>query len=247
MTLRTSFFFPVIAAFGLAFGMGCKPTPAVDSTDVATHGMSLQVESVSNGSDTSLKVWVWVGDADKKGTIATLVSGDQLMLKEPTSLARVLNTVDTQGQGYIYGASLPALDGDRLVIDFTRSKSASALGNSVTMPPAFTLTGPSGTTVKRSEMAKVQWNAGTGSYSMHVAVDGDCLDHQEKSIAGDPGSFVFNAGEIQTITDARKNDSCAATITVYRDITTGTFSAEFGHTSTALTRQVRSISFTSAP
>jgi hypothetical protein len=246
MTLRNSLLFLGFGLFG-SFAIGCKPTPAVDSSDVATHGMSMEVRAISDGTSTDLSVKLWVGDAANRGTLVTLSKDDSLQLTQPSM--QVLGITGEDGQGKIYGATLAALDASTISIDLKRAKAASALGNSVNMPPAFTLTGPTGMSVSRAGTTTIGWNRADGSHSMRLTVRGDCLETLDKTITGDPGTYVFNAGDIKPFCDAKAKDSCSASLTLTRELNNSgtTFSAEFGHASVGYAAQTRTLAFTSSP
>jgi hypothetical protein len=243
MTLRTSLLF---LGFGL-FAFGCKSTPAVDSADIATHGMAMDVEAIADDHQTVLRVKLWVGDADKQGTLVTLSTDDSLMLTSPTS--QVLGSVDTQGQGVVYGATLGALDAAKISIDLKRAKAASALGNVVMLPKAFTLKDQNGKTFKRAELFTLDWDRADGTHTMSVDLKGDCIQHFNKALSGDPGTFTLNAGDIKPLsdTDTDKAKSCSVNVVVTRELDNGQFSAEFGHVSVGYARQIRGYTITSAP
>jgi hypothetical protein len=241
MTLRNTLLF---LGFGL-FAFGCKKTPAISSDDLATHGMSMEVNALADDHHTEVKVKLWTGDAKSEGTMVNLSSNDSLMLTAPTMQA--FAAVGTQDQGTIYGLDLGALDDAVLSIDLKRTKAASALGNKVQLPKAFTLKDQNGKTFKRSELLTLDWDRADGSHTMSVEISGDCIEHYSKTLSGDPGTYVINAGEIKPFSTTDADKSCPANVVVTRARENGQFSAEFGHVSVGYARQIRGYTITSAP
>ncbi|MGZ3476314.1 MAG: hypothetical protein ACXWUG_20550, partial [Polyangiales bacterium] len=186
-----------------------------------------------------------VGDADKQGTLVTLSKDDSLMLTSPS--AQALGTVGSEGQGVIYGADLGPLDAAKISIDLKRAKAASALGNVVMLPKAFTLKDQNGKTFKRTELLTLDWDRADGTHTMSVDLKGDCIEHFTKSLSGDPGTFTLNAGDIKPFSDTDKTKSCSVNVVVTRELDNGQFSAEFGHVSVGYARQIRGYTITSAP
>lgn len=242
MSIRSSFPFAVAAVTLLA--LGCAKKESVDSQDVTTHGMSLELQIVSDGTNNKVEAGLHVGDWQSL-VWARLSAGDQLVLEDPKGSKQALPVLVADGKT-VYGATLPAMDGV-FSLDFLRAKGASAFGNKVTVPPAFKLSAPA--TVSRKEALTFTWDAAAGTYQMAYSLNGaSCLTaHSAKSIAGDPGTFTINAGELKAYS-GKETESCEVTLKVTRSIVTNSCcSAEFGHPSRAIGRQERVIKFTSAP
>lgn len=241
MSLRPSF---ALAAFSALFVFGCAKKESVDSQDVTTHGMSIELEVVSDGANNSVQAGLHVGSWESL-VWARLSAGDELILSDPKGDKRALGVVNSSGKT-VYGVTLPALDG-LYSLDFTRAKGASALGNKVLVPPSFALTAPA--TASRKEGLTFTWPAAAGSHQMTYSLStGSCLrSHISKDILGDPGTFTIPAGSIEAFS-SKETESCEVTLTVSRTVTTNDCcSAEFGHPSRALGRQTRSFKFTSTP
>ena len=241
MSLRPSF---ALAAFSALFVFGCAKKESVDSQDVTTHGMSLELQVVGDGANNTVEAGLHVGSWESL-VWARLSTGDELILADPKGEKRVLGVVNSSGKT-VYGITLPAMDGE-FVLDFTRTKGASALGNKVLVPPSFTLTAPS--SVSRKEGLTFTWAAAAGTHEMSYALSsGSCLrSHISKDILGDPGTFTIPAGSIEAFS-GRDTESCEVTLTVSRTVTTNSCcSAEFGHPSRARGRQTRTFKFTSTP
>lgn len=241
MTLRNSLLF---LGFGL-FAFGCKKTPAVASEDLATHGMSMEVRALADDHHTEVRVKLWAGDADLQGTLVNLSKDDSLMLTSPT--AQVFGVVGSEGQGTIYGLDLGALDAAKISIDLKRAKAASALNNVIMLPKAFTLKDQNGKTFKRTELITLDWDRADGSHTMSVDLKGDCIEHYTKTLAGDPGTYVINAGDIKPFSDSDKDKTCGVNVVVTRELDNGQFSVEFGHKSVGYASQIRGYTINSAP
>lgn len=224
--------------------LGCAKKESVDSQDVTTHGMSLELDVVNDGTNNTVYAALHVGDWESL-VWARLSDGDQLILQDPKGGKQALGLVSSDGKT-AYGASVPAMDGQYL-LDFIRAKGASALGNKVTVPPSFTVAAPA--SVSRKEALTFTWAAAAGTHAMAYELSGaSCLQaHSSKTIVGDPGTFTVNAGELQPLS-GKESETCQVTVKVTRTITTNSCcSAEFGHVSRALGRQERVFKFNSTP
>lgn len=242
MTNRSSFALAALAAVPL-FALGCAKKESVDSQDVTTHGMSLELDVVNDGTNNAVYAALHVGDWQSL-VWARLSTGDQLLIADPKGGKQALSIVSNDGKT-AYGANLPAMDGE-YTLDFIRAKGASALGNKVTVPPSFTITAP--TSVSRKEALTFTWAAASGPQMAYTLSGASCLQaHTAKDIVGDPGTFTINAGELKALS-GKEAESCEVTVKVTRTITTNSCcSAEFGHPSRALGRQERVFKFTSTP
>ena len=240
MSMRTALFLTLAI---LPAASGCVKKESVDSQDVTTHGMSLEMDVVNDGTKSKVYAALHVGDYQSL-VWAKLTTGDQLIVTDPTGSKQAL-TVIYEGNKTAYGADLAPGEGDYL-LDFNRQKGASALGNKLTVPKAFTLA-VSKPQVSRTEMLSFSWGASNNG-TMAYALSGPCIQsHVAKSIVGDPGSFTINAGEIKALA-GKEMETCQLTLKVTRTIETNTCcSAEFGHTSHVRGIQERTITFDSKP
>lgn len=236
----------LLSTFAVATALvafGCVNNENVSSDDVATHGMSMNFQVTNDGSHSVVDLEVHVGDWQSH-TFAQLSASDELMLTAP--VAQKLGVAGTRYNGTYYGASLDSSDGP-FVLDFKRTKGVSALGNRLVMPPSFAVTGTTGTTVSRKEALTFNWNRADGGHTMTLDLHGDCVQYTSKSIVGDPGTFVVNAGELKPVT-GHDTDSCAVSAVITRTLVNGgSFSAEFGQESRGIGIQTRTVAFTSAP
>jgi hypothetical protein len=240
MSMRTALFLTLAI---LPAAAGCVKKESVDSQDVTTHGMSLEMDVINDGTKSKVYAALHVGSYESL-VWAKLSSGDQLIVIDPTGAKQQLSVI-YEGNKTAYGADLAAMDGE-FKLDFIRAKGASALGNKLMVPKAFTLA-VSAPAVSRKEMLSFSWGASNNG-DMAYSLSGPCISaHAPKTITGDPGTFTINAGEIKAVT-GKEMETCQLTLKVTRSITSKSCcSAEFGHTSYVRGIQERVITFNSTP
>ena len=230
---------------GLVALNACTKKESVDSRDVTTHGMSLELKVTNDGSKSHVEAALHVGSYQTY-TYAKLTEGEQLILTDPSGDKRALSFIGNNDAAK-YGADV-ATSGGSYLLDFIRVKgAASALGNKVELPAGFTVN-PVGNT-SRKEPLTFTWDAAAGTNAtMSYSLKGNCIQsHLPKSIIGDPGTFTIAGGELQA-TAGKTDESCVLTLTVTRTVKTNTCcSAEFGHESQAWGSQERTVTFTSTP
>lgn len=222
---------------------GCVKRESVESQDVTTHGMSLDYMVTNDGDKTAVYAALHVGSWES-ATFAKLTTGDQLIINDPTGKQQALAIQQAGGKTW-YAADLTPAQSGEFKLDFIRAKGASALGNKVIVPPAFTVTAP--TTQSRMSALTFSWGAASNG-KMSYTLSGDCIQaHAPKDIIGDPGSFTLNAGEIKAQT-GKEMASCQVKLTVTRQLETSPCcSSEFGHPSKGIGRAIRTIAFQSTP
>lgn len=240
MSMRTALFLTLAI---LPTASGCVKKESVDSQDVTTHGMSLEMDVINDGSKSKVYAALHVGDY-RSLVWAKLTTGDQLIIIDPSGARQALALI-YEGNKTAYGADLAPADGE-FKLDFIRPKGASALGNKLTVPKAFTLA-VNAPAVSRKELLTFSWGASNNG-AMAYSLSGPCIQsHVSKTIAGDPGSFTINGGEIKALS-GKEMETCQLTLKVTRTIETNSCcSAEFGQTSLARGIQERVITFDSKP
>lgn len=244
MSIRTSLALAALAALPVV-AVACVKKESVDSRDVTTHGMSLELQVKNDGAKSRVEAKLHVGSY-KTYTYARLIDGEQLILTDPSMDKRVLAFAGSNDAPE-YVAEVNT-SGGTYVLDFIRVKgAASALGNKVEVPPAFTVNVP--TSAPRNQPLTFTWDAASGSgAAMSYTLRGDCIQsHISKEIIGDPGTFTINAGELKALA-GKENATCKLTLTVVRSKSTNACcSAEFGHESMARGIQERVVAFDSVP
>ncbi len=224
---------------------GCSKKESIPSDEVTTKGYSLDFKIMSDGANSTAYVALHVGSYDSN-IFATLTSGDNLVLKAPGGAVLPLSkVVETLGSSVktSYIANTNVVEGTFLV-DFTRVQGASALNNSLSLPPGFKLSTTSTGTVSRKNLLTLNWDNKGTDYVIRVEWKGDCIFNDFKDPVGDPGSFTLNSGDIRASGDATA--TCPVTFRVTRKrITSNGFSAEFGHPSNAEGDQYRELTITS--
>ena len=208
----------------------------VAPSDVTTHGMALDFKVTSDGSGSHVYAAVHVGDWNSN-TFASLDKGDVLTLHVTGQPDRGMQ-INQDGQKTYYTADVPTASGD-FTVDFVRVTGASAIGNVITLPLPFTLTGPSAT-ISRKAPLTVSWTPTDSASSVRVKVHGDCIFDKEDSVIGDPGTFTFNGGDLSPLA-GHENDVCPLALTVTRFRMGGQFSSELGHPSQGDAEQYRTM------
>jgi len=236
------------AALTLALAAGCSKKDTTDSSDVTTHGMSMDLSAYSDGSSTTVTATLHVGDSNSNDSVR-LTNGETLVLHAtPTNIT--LNEHDDSAPGGTivrYNTILNGTSSGTFVVDFNRASGAvSALGNSVTLPPPFNLTAPTGTLSRKSSVT-LNWDAPGNGYAITVTLDGSCIMHAQKSVVGDPGNFVINGGEL-TALSGHETEVCPVSVVVERRIQTNSnFSSAFWKLCGSDAKQYRSATFQSGP
>jgi hypothetical protein len=235
----------LLTAASLVVLTACTKKESVDSRDVTTHGMSIELEVRNDGTKSHVEAALHVGSYQTY-TYAKLTEGEQLILTDPSADKRALSFIGNNDAAK-YGADVTTGAGTYL-LDFIRVKgAASALANKVELPAGFTLKAPA--SVPRKEALTFTWDAAAGgNASMSYSLEGNCISaHAAKSIVGDPGTFTINAGEVKAFT-GKEGETCRLTLTVSRSLSTKSCcSAEFGHESIARGVQARVVTFDSTP
>ena len=222
-------------------GTGCTKKETLNSDEVTTKGFSLDFKALSNGTTTGVTIAVHIGTYES-ATYAKLIGGDHLVLTLADGTTAPLSE-SQEGSGsstatYYKNSSIAQPEGV-LKVDLLRANGDNATDNLVQLPPGFVLSGPTTTASRRSPVT-LQWTT-KSSQEMEITAKGDCIFDTTKKIIGDPGSYTFNAGDLQSLSGKEK-DTCAVTFTVTRtNKTSSGFSAKFGHESRAEGVQIRTL------
>jgi len=199
----------------------CVKKESVDSTDIATQGMSLEFHVTNDGTQSKVYTALHVGSYQSL-VWAKLSTGDELVLYAP--------------------------DGNQHRLGVLASGDKTAYGtNTLVLPPSFTISAPAAA-ASRAETLKLSWTRSDGSHEMRVAVDGPCIIGFTRQVIGDPGEYVINGGELKPI-GGKASETCKVTATVTRTVSTNSgFSAEFSkHPSNATGIQIRTVLLDSKP
>jgi hypothetical protein len=235
------------AVVALASAAGCSKKDTQDSSDVTTHGMSMDLSAYSDGTNTTVTSTLHSGDFNSNESVR-LTSGDALVLHNGSSTLALNEHDDNTAGGVVvrYQSVLSGVSSGSFVVDFTRTSGESALGNTVVLPPAFNLTAPTGT-VSRKNNITLNWDSTGNNYSVEVDLTGDCIYDLTKFVVGEPGNFTINASDVQVIA-GHESDICPVTITVKRRIqSSANFAAAFGHTCGSDAQQNRTAVIQSGP
>ena len=212
---------------------------SVDSESVLTSGVFAEYTAVSDGTDARAQAVLRVGGASSN-TFLNLEGGDELSVsagEESSDLSE-----QNLGDYFYYTADLSSIaPGTEYDFSFIRTVDDGAPSSTCSMPDAFELSGPEADAgVSRSADAlTVSWTESGKADAMELRVKGDCIFDYVESISGDPGTFVVEAGKLQT-PDEQVDQSCDATVELYRK-RAGSLDAGFGEGGFIYAAQVRSV------
>jgi len=197
-------FTTVALALSLPLTTGCFPVE--DSCNIKTDGLYLQLEAIEENGSVEAQAIFWVG-ANAGGTYLELGDcGDEIAVN---------GKVMTASPGYdnpeVYVASLEPSDS----YDFVLSRPdedpyTSSVSNA---REAVTVTGPSDSTLSRTEAFNVAWN-NNDSGEVQVSVSGSCIFSYSETVQDD-GSHTVASGNLDA-TDEDAGESCNAKVIVDR-------------------------------
>lgn len=235
---------PPLLVLALIAQSACAKQEPVDSCKVATTAMGVEYKVTSDGTSSTVYAALHVGDWDTN-TFVGLCSGDALVVHVGGKDYPLQQNKGDSSDKASYGASLGGVVAGDFVLDYTRASGASAVGNKLSLPPPFMLTGPTGAQSRRSPLT-LSWDGAGAGYTITIVIEDSpgntCIHRFTKSVVGDPGNVTLNGGELVAASGHEK-DACPLAITVERGIvvqeTAGGFSSEFGHRSRREATQVR--------
>lgn len=228
----------------LALLVGCSKS---DSGDILTHGMyaSITARAEGNGS-TRVVTELMLGNPIDLNFIE-LSDGDQLLVRHsgqqvtPTE-SDLLNIVS-------YTATFQTeAEGESFEVAFLRTVDSGAPSSTMTLPAPFSL-GAIPATSSRNAALNVTWSPSGSADSVHVSIDGTCIDTLAVPVTGDPGSASIPAGMIHKRMAQPGNtvpDMCEATLHVERT-REGSLDSHYGKGGSATGVQARTATFMTAP
>lgn len=228
----------------LMFALLCAGCSTVDSSDVLTSGIHAEMSAVSSGDGTTaVQATLYLGNPINLDFV-DLTGDDELFAihgsqrKEMTELI-VINIVS-------HHASFPVdAEGEHFEIDFTRTVDNGAPSSTATLPPKFTLTGPTAATSRAAAIA-LSWSPASSGDAMTWQANGDCIDVATGSISGDPGSFTVPANTLKKRMADGVADTCMVTVSIRRS-RTGDVDPAYGKGGYIAGAQVRTITLMSTP
>ncbi|MDP6931993.1 MAG: hypothetical protein QGG40_03715 [Myxococcota bacterium] len=203
--------------------VGCE---AVDSSDILTDGIHAELTASSDGDETEAKAILRVGGSTSN-TYVNMGGDDQLTVTvgEETEKLREQHI----GDYYYYTATVDHTAADsEFSFAFERTIDEGAPSSLCSLPEGFEITGPEeDTTVSRStEDLTVTWEEADSGDDIVVFVESECAFNEDEDVSGDPGSFTFEAGSIESYS-GYEDEACAAMVGVIRK-RSGSLDAGFG-------------------
>ncbi len=190
-----------LMAVVLLFTYGCTE---VDSADLKTHGMYAKFSAVDSGTSVAVEAKLSTGPLSTD-TI-NLSSGDDFYATFAGETRRLPEYHAVLGE-YAYKSTFYTGGAEQQVtIDFQRQNEVSAPNSYVTLPPDFTITGPTAGTpysLSNNSTINVTWTPAS-SYRMGVKFSGACqtslgsamsFSHYY-SLPSDSGSYAINTNAL---------------------------------------------------
>ena len=177
--------------------LACLACEDIDSTDVATGGIYLDVDVVANGEGTTLLRAELLAGGAASNTYLRVTGGDQLVAEADDDRRTLVQREGDFGDIW-YTAEFPV---DRIGTGFRvsllREDQASADETVARLPARFALTGPSaGRTWRPSqETIQVTWDGSTRD-RMRITVEGPCVDDDTWEVAQDVGRYLLHPGAV---------------------------------------------------
>lgn len=190
-----------LMALILLLTFGCSK---IDSADLKTHGFYADYAARDYGS--SVRVTANFSTSSFSNDTVKLSYGDSVAATLGGETKGMTESMNIFGQ-YTYTATFNVSGAEQTVtIDFERLDGVSAPNSYVTLPAAFTISGPAkGTvyTVSNNSTINVVWAPVSSSIDMFVSFDGNCMtpDGASSFSAGqrvqpDTGSYAITVGQL---------------------------------------------------
>jgi len=213
---------------------------SIKSSDLETSGIYANYTvSTSDDMTGSATAVLRAGDATSN-TFVQLEAGDAITaVTEAESVPLAEAAI---GDLYSYIGAMTAIPaGTTVTFDFERAAGTSAPASTVTMPDAFTLTGPVADTIysRASDPIVVNWDPSASNDAVEVELEGNCIEDTTVAMEGDPGTYTFNVGSFD-VPDGQEDTSCDGTVTVRRT-RSGTLDAALTSGGTLLAVQQREV------
>jgi hypothetical protein len=242
MSLKT---LAVLSISGLALATGCKETTS--SENIRTGGIAMLTEvTARSASNARVRTELRVG-GDESNTFVILEGGDRLVA-EADGEEDVMEAIE---EG-IYEAEFDTgAGGTEFTVRLERVGDEDALDNHGTLPEPFSITSDfDSTPISRSEDEfDITWEPSGEPDDMEIDFDEDegesCIYSADDEIGGDPGSYTVERDFLDS-TSSMDPETCDVTATLTRSSRGSNDDALDGESSFVL-KQVRSVSFVSAP
>jgi len=223
----------------------CAACTSLNSNDLATSGMSANMNVTADGTGQS-RVSATLHVDNNATDYVNLTSGDSLTA---TALSQTRTMAQNNVLGIVsYDASFSSADasGTLYTIGLQRSKETSAPSSHCTLPSSFAISAPApGAAYSRANDAiTVSYSNGGQPDPMSLSISG-CISYTLPFSDTSPGSVTIAKGALQAGSSSATG-SCEVTLTITRS-RAGTLDPAFGSGGAITCQQVRSVTFTSTP
>lgn len=215
-----------------------------NSQDITTHGMYAELGARADGTGTTdVYATLFFGDPlsldfvrlTGNDELVATYNGQDMVMTEIELLGTVSHDTTFQGDS----------EGAQFEIALLRTVDAGAPSSTVTLPAKLTI-GAIATSASRAAPLTVTWSPAGTTDLMQWQADGDCIQHANGSITGDPGTLTIAAGTFLKRPGMTIADSCTVTVQISR-LHMGSLDPHFGKGGTIYGEQRRKVTFTSQP
>lgn len=228
-----------LAALAAVLALGCTET--LDSKNIRTQGISATIEATADSATSTRVVATLKAGGDESNTYIDLNAGDRLTAESGDK--QVVMTAETTG---VYNAQFASgAEDTEFKVLLERDVDDDAPDSVGTLPAPFDLGAPPAAPVSRAEPLTITWSPSGTADTMHIHIDGDCIFFEDTNVAGDPGTYTFEAGTLKA-TSSDKPESCDLKIEVTRS-RNGSADKTLDPESSFVLSQARSGKVTSAP
>ncbi|MCB9762766.1 MAG: hypothetical protein H6739_23395 [Alphaproteobacteria bacterium] len=217
--------------------VGCE---SIESQDILTSGIYADLTVITDGDGARAQAILRSGGATSN-TFVQLTGDDDLSVSADGGEA-VAMSEQNLGDIYSYTADLDEdAAGTEFTFAFTRTIDDGAPASTAVLPEPFNATGPAedSTASRTADDITITWEPSGSADDMELKVHGDCFIDLSVPIEGDPGTYVVEAGTIES-PDGTADQACDATITIMRK-RSGSLDAGFGEGGVIYAAQSREI------
>lgn len=221
---------------------GCS---SVKSEDVYTDALYANLTAISDGDGTRAEAVLRVGGAAST-TYVQLTGGDTITVTGGAESSEMTET--NLGNLYGYVADLAVQDEDtEFLFDLERTLDDGAPNSTCTLPAPLEILSPADgdSTSRGAASLTVTWDPSGENDDLLVSVSGDCFSNVEESVAGDPGTYTFEPGTLESF-EGSEDETCSGTVTVLRK-RAGTLDPGYGEGGEIYCGQQRTVDITVAP
>lgn len=217
---------------------GCS-SETIDSSDIKTRGIAALIE-VKAENESSSRVYVkLLAGGSSSNTSVILGNGDQLTATANGETKKL--SADGEGE-YLANFATGAADTE-FVVAFERDDGDNAPNSVGKLPPPFTV-GAIDPKSRAADDVLITWDP-SGSDSITIKVDGDCIKSVSDIKTSDTGSYNLTKDKLEAW-ESQKEDTCDVRVQIWRT-RSGAADTAWDNESRMTMVQVRAVKFQSAP